>query len=50
MDSFVMESQPEKMKKTFYQDSTGADKQIIKRQNTKIKTLEKELYDLKKSP
>ncbi len=50
MDSFVMESQPEKMQKTFYQDSTGSDKQIIKRQKTKIHELEKELFDIKKSP
>ena len=50
MDSFVMESQPEKMQKTFYQDNAGSDKQIIKRQKTKIHQLEKELFDIKKSP
>ena len=50
MDSFVMESQPEKMQKTFYQDNTGSEQQIIKRQKTKICQLEKEVFELKKSP
>ncbi len=50
MDSFVMESQPEKMQKTFNQDNTGSEQQIIKRQKTKISQLEKEVFELKKSP